>query len=198
MKKNGSADIKLVENGYFTINTLTEDEKLTLLFDEKGNLIWKTVSNFNDPSTMTESYTTYYYGVTYEVKFGNSSPDKLKNVYVVTVDQRNEETYIPCVYNEEKDSWIGSYEYNGSSNMPVAITAAYEIAGDKEIADMFDEKTINNFSENFSELTETLAQELDKRLESLEIVDVSDTGFSIKLGIRGDDDVVSDFGILVY
>ena len=168
-------------------------DKITII--SGGNV---KVLDFNNKSTKVESYTTYYYGVTYKVEFRNAAPDMFNKVYVVTVDKSGEKTYIPCVYNERNDFWLCSYDYGNSGNMPVSVSAAYEINSKDEIVDMFDSKTIDNFAEDYSELTDALSDELDKRLEPIDIVNTSDNGFSIKLGIRGDDDVVSDFGTLDF
>lgn len=79
-----------------------------------------------------------------------------ENVYVITTDSYNEETYVECEYVANEDAWIGTYDYTAFEYAPVSVTAAYHEAFDVAITVL--NEMLEYGEAYFEELNETLEE----------------------------------------
>lgn len=86
-----------------------------------------TVFDFLNPSNTVPSYNYWpnYPTFTFKVEFTGGDNTVLSDVNVVTTDTSGNETYVPVVYDESTDLWIGTHDYTSFSDIPNLVNVVF-------------------------------------------------------------------------
>ncbi|MCD8221917.1 MAG: leucine-rich repeat protein [Clostridiales bacterium] len=110
----------------------------------------ETILDFTDESTEQGSYlyTSEFPAFTFQVEM--EGDELLDELYVLTVNNYGDETYVELSYDDETDTWIGSYDYTSIFDIPAEIGVAYSCDELTEIPD--DEEFYNDLQEALEQL----------------------------------------------
>ena len=87
-----------------------------------------TEMDFENPSGKKLSYNYWpaYPTFTFIVELTTDDAERVSNMIVITKNADGDETYVPCVFDEETGTWIGKQDYYNSREKPAAVTAVYD------------------------------------------------------------------------
>ncbi|MCD8110342.1 MAG: leucine-rich repeat protein [Clostridiales bacterium] len=132
----------VIDADVFDNGQAVTDEEL-VIYDERYIEVKKaTMYNYGHSQQVTEfDYTSdstdipyYDYNPDYptftfkaEIEMSDETRALVENMYVFTVDQYGDRTYVTLAYDEETGFWVGSYDYTDPYTIPAAVGVGYDM-----------------------------------------------------------------------